>query len=138
MTRKKTAVTAFAAAAVLALAGCGHHRNPAAAASAGARVSAAATSTVAQAGKHDAEALFAHCIPSAAAGQAALVASKQARQDVMACAGVPRGERVQAAECALARIEQAGKLPKGRQARELALLDAAYPCIQRYQAGGAR
>lgn len=141
MTGKRTiTVLAFAIAAVLALAGCGRNHSAASAASAEARVSAAATSTAVQAGKQDARALFAHCIPSTPAGQVALVTGSQARQAVMACAGVPKGKRVQAAECVLAGIEHGGKLPKGRQARELALLNAAYPCAQKYQqhAGSAK
>lgn len=133
----RTTLAALAIAAALMLAGCGHHGHAAAMSSAGARASALATSTAAQAGKKDAKTLLAHCIPSSASGQVALATSASAREAVMKCAGVPKGQRQAAAQCALTRIENGGKLPAGRQAKELALLNDAWPCVQKYQ-GSAR
>jgi hypothetical protein len=105
-------------------------------AAAGARVSAAATSTVARAGETDAKQLLAHCIPASTLTQIQLLEPRKGKADregVMNCMGVPAPDRQAAAACALNNVEHGGKLPKGRQAKELALLDDAYPCVKKYQ-----
>jgi hypothetical protein len=133
-------VSAACLIAALALAGCGGHSK----AKAEARASAAATSTVAQAGKTDAKQLFAHCIPSTATGQLALLGSKTARDKVLTCGGVPVGDtpadkaaRKTAEACALNGIERGGKLTGSRQDKEGELLTDVYPCVAKYQAGVA-
>jgi hypothetical protein len=128
--RAVPAAGALVLAAVLSVAGC--HSG-----SAQAHASAIATSSVAQKGKTDARTLFEHCIPQSAIGQVNLLTSKSARQRVYACAGVPKEDIKPAAACALSNLEHAGKPPKGRQAKEAWVLDAAYPCAQKYQGKGA-
>lgn len=122
------AAAALVVAGALAVAGCGPKTSAAIA-----KATASPTSSAVKQGKQDAKALFAHCIPASAAGQAALLTSSTARQNVMQCAGVPKGERKVAAECVLTAVENGGKPPKGRQNEELWLLNAAYPCVQKYQ-----
>jgi hypothetical protein len=99
-------------------------------------VSAAATSTVARTGEADVRQLLGHCIPASTLTQIQLLApdkGKKAREAVMDCMGVPAPDRQAAAACALGKVEHGGKLPEGKQAKELALLNDAYPCVKKYQ-----
>jgi poly(3-hydroxybutyrate) depolymerase len=109
--------------------------------SASSRLTARPTSTAAVTGEQDAKKLLAHCIPASTLTQLQLAEPKKgkpAREKVMECMGVPKPDRGATAACALGNIEAIAKLPKakrpkGRQAVSVALLDAAYPCVQKYQ-----
>jgi hypothetical protein len=101
--------------------------------------SAAAAPTVVKAGEADVKQLFGHCIPPGALAQIKLIephAGQAARAAMMGCMGVPKQSRQAAAACALGKVEHGGKLPKGLPAKEMALLNDAYPCVKQYQDAG--
>ncbi len=123
MTPKLVLASILAAIALAGLTACSSHSG------AKAKASAAASSTTGQTAVRDAKALFGHCLP---ANQLSPVAWKTAMQ----CGGVPKGQRLAAAQCALTAIEHGGKMPAGKQARETAILNDAYPCVQKYQRKG--
>jgi hypothetical protein len=132
--RQAVAAAVVPAALAMALAGCRGGSQ-----GASGRIAtfspAVPTSTVAVTGEKDAKALIQHCIPATALGQLNLARSGPAREAVLSCAGVPKGEREAAAACFLGAVEHGGKLPKGRQAKEEALINDAYPCVKKYQGG---
>lgn len=130
--RDGLAVIVAAGAFALSLSAC--HSNSATSASE--RASALATNSAAQVGKTDAETLIRHCLPSSPIGQIHLATSKNAREALYQCVGVPKADRQQAAACALGNLEKV-KPPKGAQAREEWALAAVTPCVQKYQ-GGAK
>jgi glucose/arabinose dehydrogenase len=125
----KILVVPALAAGIAVLAGCnsgGSHT--AAEQSAKARASAAAQSTAGQKAKSDAQLLLKQCpVP-----QGAAQLSKTAWKTWMGCADVPQKNWKNAAGCVLTNAEHGGKLPKDHQARETALINDAFPCVQKY------
>lgn len=68
-----------------------------------------------------------HCLP---AGNAQYTVSGW--EGAAKCGGVPRGSRLAAARCMMGRIFNK-PFPADKQARDEAMVNAAYPCIQQFQ-----
>lgn len=133
MKRRTAALIPVIAGVVLVVAACGpsHGSHTAAEQSAKARASALATSSSAQQAKTDAKALLRACPPPQGASQL----SQAAWTTWARCAGVPKAAWKPAAGCVLTAVEHGGKFPAGKQARETALINDAYPCVQKYHGG---
>lgn len=128
MNRKILAVPALALGG-LALAACQSGGSHAASGqSARAKVSALAQSTAGQKARTDAQTLLKQCpVP-----QGAAQLSKSHWEGWVSCADVPKANWKPAAGCILSAVEHGGKLPSDHSARETALINDAFPCVQKY------
>jgi len=126
-------------AAGLAVAGCGHSSHPGSAASARARVSAAATSSTAQLTQADAKKLAGKCLPGSptdlifgAGGKT----GKQTRSAFGACVNVPQSQYGPLGDCIWGayRVARPHLPAAGTPARHQAYINLAFPCIQKAQA----